>query len=164
VQVDLAPEPKLVGEHDREDKAGAQFVTVIAPETADMVSVDPFAREDPFAKAAVALLTAMGTVAPLVAGERVTVTVATTPLPIVESVAPIAMHVTEPLTELHVRVLLAPLSAAPAATTTEVASVGTNESVHCKPAGAPPLALNERFSDTEPPSTAEPDKRLREDV
>jgi hypothetical protein len=164
VQVDLAPEVRLVGEHCNEDKAGSQFVTVTAPEVADMVSVDPFAMVDPFGNAATGLLTAMGTVAALVAGERVTVTVATTQLPIVESFIPSVRHVTEPLTEWQVRVLPAVASAGPAATTTEVASVGTNESVHCKPAGAPPLELNKRFSDTEPPSTAEPDERLKEVV
>jgi len=101
--------------------------------------------------------------APLVADESVTVAVATTPLAIVESVAPMAMHVTEPLAELHVSVLLALLSAVPGVTTTE-ASVGTNANVHCKPAGAPPLELKVRFSATEPPSTAEPDERPREVV
>ena len=164
VQVDLALEVRLVGEHCSDDKAGSQFVTVIAPEVAAMVSADPLAMADPFGKAAAVLLTAMGTVAPLVAGDRVTVTVATTQLPIVESFIPSVRHVTEPLTELQVRVLPAVASAGPAVTTTEVASVGTNERVHCKPAGAPPLELNERFSDTEPPSTAEPDERPREVV
>lgn len=164
VQVELAPEAKLVGEHCSEDKPGCQFVIVITPEVADMVSAAPFAKADPFVKAAAGLPTTMGTVEPLVAGERVTVTVATTPLPIVEPVIPLATHVTEPLAELQVRVWPPLLSAAPPAATTEVASVGTNESVHCKPAGAPPLALNERFNDTEPPSTAAPDERLREDV
>jgi hypothetical protein len=164
VQVDLAPEVRLAGEHCSEDKPGSQFVTVIAPEVADTVSADPFAKADPFANATAELLIAMGTVEPLVAGERVTVTVATTPLPIVESVAPVAIHVNEPLTGLQVRVLLALPSGVPGATTTEMASVGTNESVHSKPVGAPPLAVNERFNATEPPSTAAPDERLREDV
>jgi hypothetical protein len=106
----------------------------------------------------------MGTVAPLVAAETVTVTVATKPLPIVESVAPIATQVTEPLTGLQVRVLLALVSAAPGVTTTEGASLGTNANVHCKPAGAPLVPLRVRFSATEPPSTAEPDERLTEDA
>ena len=158
VQVDLAPEVKLVGEHCSEDNAGSQFVTVIAPEVADSASADPFAN------AAAGLLTVIGTVEPLVAGERVTVAVATRPLPIVESVAPIAMHVTDPLAELQVRVLPALPSAAPGATTTELTSEGTNANVHCEPAGAPALEFNERLSDTEPPSTVEPDERLREDV
>lgn len=119
---------------------------------------------DPFAKAATGLLTAIGTVAPLVAGARVTVTVATTPLAMVESVAPIARQVTVPLTELHARVLFAPVSAAPAVTTAEVTSLGTYANVHCKPAGAPPLAFKVRFSATEPPATALPDARLTEDA
>jgi len=113
VQVDLAPEVKLVGEHSSEDKPGAQFVTVIAPEVAVAVSADPFAN------AASGLLTVMGTAALLVAEASVTLTVASTPLPIVESVVPIATQVTEPLVGLQVRVLLALLTAAPAATATE---------------------------------------------
>jgi hypothetical protein len=157
VQVELAAEIRLVGEHSSEYKAGAQFVTVIEPDVAAVASADPFAKD------AAGLLTTMGTVAPLVAGKRVTVAVATTPLPIVESVTPIAIQVTEPLAELQVRVLLAS-SAVPAATTTERTSVGANANVHCKPAGAPPLEFNERLNDTEPPSTAEPDDRLRGDV
>jgi len=156
VQVVLAPEVRLVGEHCSEDKPGCQFRTATAPEVADMLS------EDPLAKAAIGLLTAMGTVEPLVAGERVTVTVAATPLPIVESVAPIAMQVTVPLPGLQARVLLALPRVAPAATTTELTSLGANESIHCKPAGAPTLPPNERFRATEPPWTAEPDDRLRE--
>lgn len=158
VQVDLAPEARLVGEHSSEDKAGSQFVTVIAPEVADAVSADPFAN------AATGLLTTMGTVPPLVTGERVTVAVATTPLPIVESVAPIAIHVTEPVAALQVIVLFALLSAVPGMTTTELTSPAANVYVHSTPAGAPPLPLNERFRATEPPSTAAPDERLREDV
>jgi hypothetical protein len=145
VQVDLAPEVKLVGEHSSEDKPGAQFVTVIAPEVAVAVSADPFAN------AASGLLTVMGTAALLVAEASVTLTVASTPLPIVESVVPIATQVTEPLVGLQVRVLLALLTAAPAATATELTSPGANANVHCDPAGAVPLALNDRLSDTEPP-------------
>jgi len=153
VPVVLAPEVRLVGEPWSEDKTGCQFVTVIAPEVADAVSADPLAKDD------VGLLTTMGTVAPLVAGERVTVAVATTPLPIVESVVPIAIHVTEPVAAWHVRFLFALLSAVPGLTTTELTSPGANAYVHSTPAGAPPF--NVRFNDTEPPSTAEPDDRLR---
>jgi hypothetical protein len=103
----------------------------------------------------------MGTVAPLVIGERVTVTVATTPLPMVESFIPTVRHVTAPLAELQVRVLPAAESAAPAATTTE-ASLGTNASVHCIPAGAG-VPLSDRFNETAPPSTAEPEDKLSEE-
>ncbi len=158
VQVVLAPAARLVGEHCSEDNPGCQFCTVTMPAVADRASVAPLAQ------AASGLLTAMGTEEPLVAGERVTVTVATTPLPIVESVVPVAAQVTDPEAELQVRVLPALVSAAPGATTTDVASLGTKPSVHCESAGAPPLPLNERLSDTEPPSTAEPDERLRDDV
>src|ERR1017187_1963302 len=157
VQVELAPETRLAGKHCSEDKPGCQFWTVTAPEVADTVSADPFA------KAATGLLSTMGTVVPPVAGERVTVTVATTQLPIVETFIPAVRHVTEPLTKLHVRFLPAAASAGPAVTANELTSLGTNDNFHCKPAGAPP-PLNERFSDTEPPSTAEPDERLREAV
>jgi hypothetical protein len=124
VQVVVAPVFRLVGEHCNEDNAGCQFCTVIVPEVADMLSAEPFA------KAATGLMTARGTVEPLVAAERVTVTVATTPLPIVESDIPAATHVTEPLAELQVRVLPALLSAVPAVTATDIASVGTNVSAH----------------------------------
>ncbi|HEY9139769.1 MAG TPA: hypothetical protein VIN93_02710 [Bryobacteraceae bacterium] len=158
VQVDLAPELKVVGEHSSEDKLGCQFVTVTVPEAAAIVSAAPSA------KAATGLLTAIGTVAPLVAGERVTVTVTTTPLPIVESFIPAVKQVTEPLAELQVRVLFALPRAAPATTARELTSLGTNANVHCRPAGAPLLLLNERFNETEPPSTADPDARLREVV
>lgn len=154
----MAPEVKLVGEHAKEDNAGAQFVTVIAPEVADAVSADPFGN------AASGLLTVMGTVAPLVALASVTVTVANAPLPIVESVVPIATQVTEPLAGLQVRALPALLSAAPAATATELTSPGVNANVHCDPAGALPLVLNDRLSDTVPPSTAVPDERARDEV
>jgi len=61
-------------------------------------------------------------------------------------------------------VLLAPPRAAPATTLTDLTSAGENESIHSIPAGAPPLLLNETFSGAEPPSTAEPDERLREAV
>lgn len=157
VQVEVAPEVKLVGEHCSEDKLGCQFATVMLPEAADMVAAAPLA------KAAQGPLTTMGTVGPLVSGARVTVTVATMQLPIVTSFNPTVKHMTEPLTELQLSVLPALASAGPAATTTELTSLGTNESVHSKPAGALP-PLNERFSETEPPSTADPDARLRESV
>jgi hypothetical protein len=158
VQVDLAPDVKLVGKHTNDDKPGAQFVTVIAPEVAEAVSGDPFA------KAASGLVTVMGTVAPLVAGASATVTVASTPLLIAESVVPTATQVTEPVDGLQVSVLPAALTAAPGATATELTSPGANANVHCDPAGPVPLVLNERLSDTEPPSTAEPDERVRDDV
>jgi hypothetical protein len=152
----VAPEVRLVGEQTREDRPGCQFKTVTAPDVADMVSGAPFA------KAAVVLPITMGTVEPLVTGERVTVTVATTPLPIVESFMPSVRHVTDPLAELQVRLQPAAVSTGPAATAM-LASVGTNENVHCRPAGAP-LPPNERLRDVEPPSTAEPDERLKETV
>ena len=156
VQVDLAPAVRLVGVHCSEDNAGCQFCTVITPDDAEEASLAPVAQAE------LGLLTAIGTDEPLVAGERVTVTVATTPLAMVESVVPVAAHVTDPDAELQARVLPALVSAAPGATTTDVASLGTNPNVHCESAGAPPLVLNERLSDTEPPSTAEPDDRLRD--
>src|ERR1017187_4973103 len=45
VQVELAPETRLVGKHCSEDKPGCQFWTVTAPEVADTVSADPFAKD-----------------------------------------------------------------------------------------------------------------------
>jgi len=87
----MAPEVRLVGTHCSEARPGCQFRTVTIPDVADMLSADPIA------KAAEVLDTAMGTVWPPVAGERVTVTVATTPLPIVVSFIPTVAHVTEPL-------------------------------------------------------------------
>jgi hypothetical protein len=110
------------------------------------------------------LLTTIGTVVPLVDRARVTVTVATTPLAIRVSFIPAVRHSTEPLVELQVRVLPALLRVAAAVTTMELTSLGTNERVHCRAAGAPLLPLNVRFSDTEPPSTAEPDERLNEEL
>jgi len=158
VPVVLAPEVRLVGEPWSEDKPDCQFVTVTVPEFAAIDPADPFAKADPGTQ------TRMGTIAPLGAGERVTVTVATTPLPIVESVAPIAMHDTEPLTALQVIVLFALASAAPATTTAEVTSLGTKSNLHCKPAGAPVLPFNVSVSGTEPPVSAAPDERLSEDA
>jgi len=152
----VAPEVRLEGEHTREDSPGCQFKTVTAPEVADIVSGAPLA------KAADVLPITTGTVEPLVAGERVTVMVATTPLPMVESFRPSVRQVTDPLAGLQVRLQPAAVSTGPAATVM-LASVGTNESVHCRPAGAP-LPLNERLRDVEPPSTAEPEDRLREAV
>jgi len=158
VHVVLAAVVRLVGEHWTEDKPGSQFVTEIAPEFADSVSADPFAN------VAIGLLIVMGTVAVLVAGDKLTIAVAITPLPMVESVDPTTTHLTEPPAELHVRVFPSLLSADPAATTTELTSPGANEYVHSTPAGAVPLSLNERLSATEPPSAAEPEERLIEDV
>ncbi|MFY9725179.1 MAG: hypothetical protein WAJ87_06770 [Bryobacteraceae bacterium] len=155
MQVDLAPEVRVVGEHCSEDKPGCQFVTATVPEVAAIVSAAPSAKD------ATGLLIATGTVAPLVAGERVTVTVAITPPPIAESFIPAVRQVTEPLAELQVRVLFALVSVAAAATERELTSLGANVNVHCKPAGAPLLLLNERFNETDPPSTADPDERLR---
>jgi hypothetical protein len=156
VQVVLAPAVKLVGAQTNEDKPGAQFVTVTVPDIAEIASPAPFA------KAATGLLTVTGTAALLVAGASVTVTVATTPLPIVVPVVPLATHVIEPLTELHVRVLPAAPRTVPAAVTTDLTSLGANPSVHCRPEGAVPLPLNESASETVPPSTVEPDERPRE--
>ena len=49
----------------------------------------------------------------------------------------------------------------PATTLTEVISVGANENIHARLAGAPPLLLNERLKATEFPVIAEPEERLR---
>jgi hypothetical protein len=155
--VDLPPEVRLVGEHTSDERPGPQFVTAMVPEVAAIVSADPLAN------AAMGLLTTIGTVAPLVAGARTTVTVATTPLAIVASFKPAVMHVTEPLLGLQTRVLVAAPSAGPAATLRELMSLGAYENAHCKPAGAP-LPPSVRFSDTVPPSTAEPPARLTEAV
>jgi len=124
VQVDFAPVPKLVGEHCNEDNAGCQFCTVIVPEVAVIPSAEPFAKD------AMGLITAIGTVDPLVAAERVTETVATAPLATVESDIPAATQVSVPLAEAQVRVLPAVVSAVPAVTATDIASVGTNSSAH----------------------------------
>ena len=91
VQVELAPEVRLVGAHCSEDRVGCQFRTVMAPAVAEMASGAPMA------KPAEVLVTAMGTVEPPGVGERVNVTVAVTPSPIVESFIPTVAHITEPL-------------------------------------------------------------------
>jgi len=158
VQVAWAPDARLVGEHSSDDRAGCQFVTVTEPNVDAMVAADPFAKAAPGAQ------TQMGTVEPLVMGASVTVTVATTPLPIVESVAPIAMHVTEPLTGLQLSVLFAAPRAVPGATTSELTLLAAKSNLHCKPAGAPPVPFKVRLSTTEPPPTAAPDERLTEDA
>ena len=98
----------------------------------------------------------------LLVAATVAVTTATTPLPMVLASMPVARQVRDPVLELQFSVLLAPVNAAPATAVRELISLGAYESVHCKPAGALVAAFKERFSDTEPPLTADPEARLRD--
>jgi hypothetical protein len=108
VQVELAPEVRLAGEHCKPETVGRPAATVMTsfvPETAT-----PF----PFASDPTRLPSARGTDELLVA-ERVTVTTATTPVPITLAFMPSAMHIAVPLVALQLRVFPAAVKAGPAA-------------------------------------------------
>jgi hypothetical protein len=158
VQTELVPEVRLAGLHCTWDTTGREFWTLMAepiPETAVAL---------PSATAPTGLRIEMGTVE-LLDAESVTVTTATTPLPIELPFMPEARQATEPAWATQLRVLPAAVKAAPVARFTETISPGAYASVHCKAAGAwPAEALKERFNGTEPPWAPEPDARVREVV
>lgn len=113
VQVELAPVPKLVGEHCNADTVGRAACTVIVP----LVPVT--AKAVPFDADPIKLPSVRGTDGPLPA-ESATVTTATTPLPIPFAFMPEATHIAEPLAVLQLRVFPAAVKAGPAAKLTEV--------------------------------------------
>jgi hypothetical protein len=100
---------------------------------------------------------------PLVAA-IVAVTTATTPLLMAVAFMPVARQLRAPALALQLRVLPALVRADPARMLRELMSLGAYESFHCKPAGALVAALNERFSEREPPFTADPEARVKDGV
>ena len=94
-------------------------------------------------------------------GEIVAVTTATTPL-LTAVPVPDARQTRLPAPELQVSVAPAADRAGPAAALSEVMLAGEYASAHCIPAGAPVTALKERFIDTEPPLTVDPEARVKD--
>ena len=118
--------------------------------------------EVPSPKAPITLLIGIESRLLLLVGERVAVTTATTPLLILVAFMPLARHMTDPVLELQLSVLPAPVRAGPAIVLRELMSLGEYESVHCRPAGTLVAAFKERFSERAPPLTAEPEAKLKE--
>jgi len=153
VQVDVDPDVTLAGAQLSVD-AEMRETTLIAPPVPETL------REVPFAKTPITLL--IGKLSRLSGpvGESVAEITATTPLPMALVFTPVARHVIAPTPVTQLSVLPAAVSADPAIALREVISVGVYEIVHCKPAGALAPAFNDRFSETEPPLTADPEAKL----
>ena len=151
VQVDVDPDVTL---------AGAQLSAEIGESTLIVPPVPETLREVSFAKTPITLL--IGKLSRLSGpvGESVAEIMATTPLPMALVLTPVARHVIAPTPVTQLSVLPAAVSADPAIALREVISVGVYEIVHCKPAGALAPAFNDRFSETEPPLTADPEAKL----
>jgi hypothetical protein len=127
VHVELAPEATLVGEHCRAETVGRTACTVMVPPVPETAKALPSAN-------AARSPSANGTVELLVA-ESVTLTTATTPLPMELAFIPEATHIVDPLVVLQLIVFPAAVSAGPLAKLMAVTLVGAYESVHCKAAG-----------------------------
>ena len=151
VQVDVDPDVTL---------AGAQLSAEIGESTLIVPPVPETLREVSFAKTPITLL--IGKLSRLSGpvGESVAEITATTPLPMALVLTPVARHVIAPTLVTQLSILPAVVSAGPAIALREVISVGVYEIVHCKPAGALAPAFNDRFSETEPPLTADPEAKL----
>jgi hypothetical protein len=151
VQVDVDPDVTL---------AGAQLSAEIGESTLIVPPVPETLREVSFAKTPITLL--IGKLSRLSGpvGESVAEIMATTPLPMALVLTPVARHVIAPTLVTQLSILPAVVSAGPAIALREVISVGVYEIVHCKPAGALAPAFNDRFSETEPPLTADPEAKL----
>lgn len=117
VQVEFAPELRLAGEHCKPDTVGRGAWTTIVPLVPETGNAVPSAR-DP-----IRLPSVRGTDGPLPA-DSVTVTTATTPLPIAVAFIPDAMQIAEPMAELQLRVFPAAVNAGPAAKLTAVTFAG----------------------------------------
>ena len=156
VHVEVAAESRLVGEHCNEETVGrVDGVTVTTPPVPEIDAAFPSGR-DPSR-----LLIGIGTELLLI-GVRFTVTTATTPLPIGPAFMPLARQVIEPLAELQFTPFPAAIRAGPAAVLSELTLLVGYESVHCKPEGAFPETVMERFKATDPPCAPEPEARLKE--
>ena len=101
-------------------------------------------------------------IVPLLDDANVAVTTPTTPLPIAVAFMPLARQVTDPLAEAQFRVLFAAVRDGPAATVSDVMALAAYESVHCKPAGVLVEVFNERFNESEPPGTTDPEPKLKD--
>ena len=143
VQVAVAPEATVAGEHANPETVGKIGVTVVVP------PVPKAFTGFPVPETAIVLLIGIDTLEPAPA-VRFAVIVATIPSAMPVASVPLAMHVSDAVPDAQLSVLLAAVSAAPAAALIEAMSAVEYESVHCKPAGdAPPV--RERLSETAPP-------------
>jgi len=100
--------------------------------------------------------------APLAFAETVTVSTATTPLPMTPECNPVATQVSMPLPLLQLRALPEAVNAEPGAASSEVIVAEGYERLHCNEDGALPVTLSERFSKTVEPGVVEPEPTLRE--
>jgi hypothetical protein len=150
VQVEAAPDAKLVGVHWSAETAGSEPTVPPLPETI---------RFEPFPMLPHTLFIEI--VPPALAGATVAVTTATTPVLMLLLFIPLATQVMEPVPELQLRVLPAAVSAGPAAALTALMPAGY-ESVHSRPAGALLPPAKERFRETEPPGAADPEAKLKD--
>jgi len=105
----VLPDTTVVGVHCTADTVGTTVITLIVPpvpETAKLV---------PSGKAPITLLMRIASKLLLLVAEIVAVTTATTPLPIVLVFIPVAMHISDPVPETQLSVLLAAVRIGPTA-------------------------------------------------
>ena len=100
----------------------------------------------------------------LVPEATVAVTTATTPLLMVLVFVPVARQFTNPAAAEQVSVSLTAVSTGPATILKAVMSLDGYASVHCRPAGAVPGTLKERFKEMDPPLTTDPEARFRDET
>ena len=157
VQVEIAVESRLVGEHCKEETVGRVDVVTVTTPPVPETDIPVPAGKDPSR-----LLIVIGTELPLV-GVRFTVTTATTPLPIVLAFIPLARQIIEPLVDVQFTPFPLAVRAGPAAMLIEETLLGAYDSFHCKAEGAFPDTVNERFKGKDPPCTPNPDARLKDE-
>jgi hypothetical protein len=110
------------------------------------------------------LLIAIESAVLLVPAAIVAVTTATAPLPMVLVFMPVARQFTNPTPAVQLSVSLTAVSAGPGTILREVMSLDGYESVHCRPAGALPETLKERFKEMDPPLTTAPEARFKDET
>ena len=126
-----APELTFAGEHCSPATSGTLTLwTLMTPPTPVTIWAFPSPVD---AKGPVI---EMGTLDPPVDGAMTTVMVATTPLLMVPASIPLARQVTDPATELQLKVLPAAVKLGPAATVKDEILPGEYESVHCSAVAA----------------------------
>jgi hypothetical protein len=151
VQVDVDPDVTLAGAQLSAEMGESTLIVPPVPETLSEVAF----AETPMTLLIDKLSTLSGPV-----GDSVAEITATTPLPMVSTFTPVAKHVIAPMPVAQLSVLPAVVSAGPATALREVISAGGYKMVHSKPAGAVAPAFNDRFSEREPPLTADPEAKL----
>jgi len=118
VQTEVELDAIVPGEHCKEVTVGRT-----APATVIALPVPETASDDPSPKAPSVPVTPMETEEPLVDADKVTVTTATTPLPMAVVFIPTARHFVDPVAEAQVTALPAADAAVPVATATEATSL-----------------------------------------